>query len=140
MAEIKTARGKHVSDPGAHTGATSSESVPDKPSDVPKSGWIAVLRRSLREFKHDDVTDRAAALTYFGVLAIFPAMLVLIAILGLLGRSTTQKLLDNLGAIAPGGVKTFLTTVIKQVQGGAGRRGSPRSSGSLSPCGRHRAM
>jgi membrane protein len=66
------------------------------------------------------VTDRAAALTYFGVLAIFPGVLVLVSILGLVGSSTAQSVLDNLRAVAPSGVNSFLRTVIEQVQGRAG--------------------
>ncbi|WP_375474703.1 YihY/virulence factor BrkB family protein [uncultured Jatrophihabitans sp.] len=96
---------------------------PEQPTDMPKAGWVQVLKRSLKQFKHDDITDRAAALTYFGVLAIFPAMLVLVSVLGLLGKSTTQTVLNNLGTVAPGGVKSFLTTVINQVQGKAGTAG-----------------
>lgn len=84
------------------------------------AGWRAILRRSVRQFGHDDVSDRAAALTYFGVLAIFPGLLALVSILGLTGRSTTQKALDNLQQVAPGDVNTFLRTVIEQVQGRAG--------------------
>jgi membrane protein len=94
--------------------------VPASPSDISKGGWRSILRRTLKEFKHDDVTDRAAALTYYGVLAIFPGVLVLISILGLLGQSTIQKLLDNLGQVAPGGVNSFLRTVVEQVQGKGG--------------------
>ena len=41
-----------------------------------------------------------------GVLALFPAVLVLVSILGLLGKSTTQQVLANLGQVAPGGVHT----------------------------------
>jgi membrane protein len=96
---------------------------PQQLTDVPKSGWLAVLKRSVREFKHDDITDRAAALTYFGVLALFPAMLVLVSALGLLGKSTTQKVLNNVAQIAPGGVHSFLNGVITQVQGRAGAAG-----------------
>ncbi|PZS14996.1 MAG: ribonuclease BN [Pseudonocardiales bacterium] len=97
--------------------------APESPTDIPRAGWHSILRRSVREFRHDDVTDRAAALTYFGVLAIFPALLVLISILGLVGRSTTQSALDNLRQAAPGGVNTFLRTVIEQVQGRSGAAG-----------------
>ncbi|MBV9592342.1 MAG: hypothetical protein JO147_00890, partial [Actinobacteria bacterium] len=43
----------------------------------------ATLKRSLQQFKHDDITDRAAALTYYGVLSIFPGMLVLVSIMGM---------------------------------------------------------
>src|ERR1700742_1113101 len=97
--------------------------VPKKLTNMPKAGWGAILKRSVREFKHDDVTDRAAALTYFGVLALFPGMLVLVSILGLLGKSTTQQVLNNLGQVAPGGVHTFLKSVVTQVQGRAGLAG-----------------
>ena len=100
-----------------------SDSAPQTLTDMPKAGWLAILKRSLREFKHDDVTDRAAALTYFGVLALFPGMLVLVSILGLLGKSTTHQVLDNIGQIAPGGVHTFLNGVVTQVQGKAGLAG-----------------
>src|SRR5207245_406962 len=67
--------------------------------------------------------DLAPALTYYGVLALFPAVLVLVSILGLLGKSTTQQVLNNLGQVAPGGVHTFLTNVVTQVQGKAGAAG-----------------
>src|SRR5438552_13395424 len=93
--------------------------APRKLTDMPRSGWLAILKRSVREFKHDDITDRAAALTYFGVLALFPAMLVLVSILGLLGKSTTQQVLNNLGQVAPGGVHSFLNGVVTQAQGTA---------------------
>lgn len=93
---------------------------PQSSTDIPRAGWVAVLKRAMGQFKHDDVTDRAAALTYFGVLAIFPAMLVLVSVMGLLGRSTTQKVLNNVGKAAPGGVNSFLHAVISQVQGRAG--------------------
>ena len=104
-------------------GDGSSRGAPSSPGDIPKAGWMEVLKRSFKQFKHDDVTDRAAALTYFGVLAIFPGVLVLISIMGLLGKSTTQKMLDNLGQVVPGGVNSFLRTVISQVQGQSGTAG-----------------
>jgi membrane protein len=97
--------------------------APRKPTDMPKAGWLAILKRSVREFKHDDITDRAAALTYYGVLALFPAMLVLVSVMGLLGTSTTQQVLNNLGQVAPGGVHAFLKNVVTQVQGKAGAAG-----------------
>jgi membrane protein len=100
--------------------AQADRGVPAAPSDISSAGWRSILRRTLKEFKHDDVTDRAAALTYYGVLAIFPGVLVLISILGLVGQATAQKLLDNLGQVAPGGVNSFLRTVIGQVQGKSG--------------------
>ena len=100
-----------------------SSGPPAKPGDLPKAGWVTILKRALKEFKHDDITDRAAALTYYGVLAIFPGILVLISVLGLLGKSSTDKILSNLKQVAPGAVASFLNTVITQVQGKAGAAG-----------------
>lgn len=114
--------GTRASDAG-HGRGGAERSAPSRPKDMPKAGWLAILKRSMREFKHDDITDRAAALTYFGVLAIFPGLLVVVSIFGFLGQSARQTLLSNVGQLAPGGVKTFLTTVLNQVQGKAGAAG-----------------
>ena len=59
---------------------------------------MGTLKRTLREFKEDDLTLLAAALTYYGVLSLFPALLVLLALLGLAGQSTIDTLLENLGS------------------------------------------
>jgi membrane protein len=96
---------------------------PARPSQMPKAGWFTILKRAVKQFKHDDVTDRAAALTYYGVLAIFPGVLALVSILGLLGKSTTNEVLKNIDAIAPSGATDFLKTIITQVQGKAGAAG-----------------
>ncbi|MEU9487460.1 YihY/virulence factor BrkB family protein [Streptomyces decoyicus] len=79
------------------------------------------MKRTLREFKEDNLTDWAAALTYYGVLAIFPALLALVSILGLLGPSTIDSLIKNLSSVAPGSVRNILTTVLEQLKGGQGK-------------------
>ena len=81
----------------------------------------AALGRAVRRVRAENLTDRAAALTYYGVLAIFPAMLVLVSILGLIGHSTAQELLNNVGQLAPGRRADVPAGVINQVQGTAGR-------------------
>lgn len=93
---------------------------PESPSKLPKESWRAVLKGSLRGFKDDELTDRAAALTYYGVLALFPALLALVSLLGLTGKSTTDKVLDNIRQLAPGSVRDILTSAVKQLQGSAG--------------------
>ena len=103
--------------------STEAPDVPQQPKDMPKAGWMSILKRSVQQFSHDDVTDRAAALTFFGLQAMFPAVLALISVLGLLGRSTTNKVLNNLEQLAPSSAKSFLTTVIHQVEGKAGAAG-----------------
>ncbi|MFI6080301.1 YihY/virulence factor BrkB family protein [Streptomyces sp. NPDC051217] len=93
------------------------------PTDLPKKSWRGVLKRTVREFKEDDLTDWAAALTYYGVLSIFPALLALVSILGLLGTSSIQPLIDNVGKLAPGSVKTVLNSMLTQLQNGQGKAG-----------------
>ena len=92
----------------------------DSSKKLPRDAWKAIVKRALRESKQDDVPDLAAALTYRGLLALFPAMLVLVAILGFLGQSQIHSLLNNIGQIAPGGVRSFLNGVVNQVQGRGG--------------------
>ncbi|MFD5480990.1 YihY/virulence factor BrkB family protein [Streptomyces hawaiiensis] len=94
--------------------------APDTPSELPRKSWGAVLKGSLREFKDDELTDRAAALTYYGVLALFPALLVLVSMLGLTGRSTTDKVLENVQQLAPGSARDIITRAVEQLQGNAG--------------------
>jgi len=75
-----------------------------------------VLKRTLKGFKKDNLSDWAAALTYYGVLSIFPMLAALVAILGFVGRSATQPLLDNLGALAPGPARDIVTSAITNIQ------------------------
>jgi membrane protein len=85
--------------------------------------WAGVLKRTFKEFKDDNLTDWAAALTYYGVLSIFPALIVLVSLLGLIGSSATQPLIDNLGTVAPGPAKQIFTDAIKNLQGSSGASG-----------------
>jgi membrane protein len=82
-----------------------------------------VLKRTVKEFREDDLSDWAAALTYYAVLAIFPALIVLVSILGLVGESATQPLLDELGTVAPGPAKEIFTNAIENLQGSQGTAG-----------------
>ena len=77
----------------------------------------------MKEFRADNLTDWAAALTYYGVLAIFPALIVLVSILGLVGSSATQPLIANLGSVAPGPAKQIFTTAITSLQHNQGASG-----------------
>jgi membrane protein len=99
------------------------EKSPDGPSEVGRTGWWAALKRTVHEFREDNLTDWAAALTYYGVLAIFPAMIVLVSILGLIGESATQPLIDNLGSVAPGPAKDIVESSLKNLQGSQGTAG-----------------
>jgi membrane protein len=96
---------------------------PGSPTKLGKRSWLGVLKRSATEFMEDNLTDWAAALTYYGILAIFPALLVLVSVLGLVGESATQPLIDNLSEVAPGPAKEILTNALENLQGGQGAAG-----------------
>jgi membrane protein len=97
--------------------------APDSPTEMKGKAWGGVLKRTVKEFKDDNLTDWAAALTYYGVLSIFPALLVLVSVLGLIGESATQPLIDNLGSVAPGPAKDIFTSAIENLQGSSGASG-----------------
>ena len=76
---------------------------PDAPTDLHKRSWKGVLKRTVTEFKDDNCTDWAAALTYYGVLAVFPAAIALLSIIGLVGdpKKTTDQLLQIVSSLGP---------------------------------------
>jgi membrane protein len=119
MAEAKTKQDEKRFDRGRADEAR----APDDVTDLPKQSWKGILKRTAREFSEDNLTDWAAALTYYGILSLFPALLVLISLLGLLGQSATQPLLDNVGQLAPGPAKEILTNAVKNLQSGQGAAG-----------------
>jgi membrane protein len=96
---------------------------PDSPTDLSKESLLAVVKRARVEFKRDHLTDLAAALTYYGLLALAPALVVLVALLGLVGRDTAGQVVGQAQAIAPGSSAEFVRTLVAQAQanrGGAG--------------------
>jgi membrane protein len=95
-----------------------AEQGPPTPTSLGKGSWLHALKRAGKEFRNDNLTDRAAALTYYGVLSLFPGLLVLISILRLTGRSTTQQVLNNVTATAPGPARTVLRTAVQNLQSG----------------------
>jgi len=97
--------------------------APDSPSDLGGTSKKETLKRTFKEFSADNITDWAAALTYYTVLAIFPALIALVSILGLVGDSATQPLLDNIGSVAPGPAKDILTSTIENLQSSQGAAG-----------------
>ena len=78
-------------------------SKPNTPADITKESWLYVARKTLREFSRDQCTDLAAALTYYAVLGLFPAMIALLSLVGLVGQSrmtvdTALQILSDVGA------------------------------------------
>src|SRR3954465_8993525 len=91
--------------------------APEGPTDIKSRGWGQVLKRTVKEFRADNLTDWAAALTYYGVLAMFPALIALVSIVGLFGDpvSTTQKLTEVVRNLSPGTAGDTLAGPIQSI-------------------------
>jgi Predicted membrane protein len=90
---------------------------PETPPQVKKQTWKYSLRRTIHEFVDDQCPDIAATLTYYGVLSMFPALLALVALLGLVGQAetTTDALLDAVSTVAPGQAVDLLRDPIQEL-------------------------
>jgi membrane protein len=97
--------------------------MPQGPTKLRKRSWFGVLARTGREFKQDNLTDWAAALTYYGVQSLFPALIVLVSIIGLVGPSATQPLISNIGKLAPGPATAIVSGAVKQIANSRGAAG-----------------
>ncbi|WP_051180036.1 YihY/virulence factor BrkB family protein [Nocardia concava] len=94
-----------------------SGGIPESPTQLGAKSWWGVLRRTVTEFRANNITDWAAALTYYSVLSIFPGLVVLLAVLGLLGPDATRSLIDTVRQIGPSGGTSLLVDAIEQLQG-----------------------
>jgi len=87
----------------------------------PKPTTGGTIKRTLKEFSEDNLTDWAAALTYYGVLAMFPALIALVSIVGLL--TDPQQLTDALTQVVPESAADTLNPAIQQIAGNSGTAG-----------------
>lgn len=76
---------------------------PRRFGDLPAGAWKRIAKRTFDQFRADGVTNLAAALTYRSVLALFPGLLALVALLGVLGQypQTFNDILVIVGRVAP---------------------------------------
>ncbi|MFD1213993.1 YihY/virulence factor BrkB family protein [Arthrobacter sp. GCM10027362] len=90
---------------------------PEFPTQLKKPSWMYIFRKAVREFSADQCTDLAAALTYYTVLSLFPALLAMVSLLGIVGQSeqTTAAMLDLLQRLAPGEAARVLQQPIQQL-------------------------
>lgn len=98
---------------------------PDSPDDLPKRSWKGILKRTVLEFKDDDCMDSAAALTYYGVLALFPAVVALVSLIGLVGNpeKTTNTLLDLVAKMGPASATQTFAEPIRNLASSGGTAG-----------------
>ena len=87
--------------------------------------WIAVAKAIYSRFGEVQLTDRAAALTYYGILSLFPALLVVVALIALLGQypETYQSIVDTLRDAAPGAGVDAIDSALRNAVSNRGNAG-----------------
>ena len=95
------------------------------PAALPRASWGGTLKRTVSEFREDKLQHWAAALTYYAVLSIFPALLVMVSLVGLFGdpSSVTRVLTDTVSQLGPSSAASTFQKPIEQItsnRGGAG--------------------
>ena len=90
---------------------------PDSPTGLKGKGLFAALKRTFKQFSQDNLSDWAAALTYYGVLSIFPGLLVIVSLLGMLSHNGQKNVQDAVHQLAPSQqLQDLVNTVLTQVQ------------------------
>ena len=94
-------------------------------TDLTKRSWKFIVKKTLREFSKDQCTDLAAALTYYAVLALFPALLALVSLLSIFGQGQkgTDALMGIVKDVAPSAANTLQGVVTQLTQSHAGGLG-----------------
>lgn len=101
--------------PGAHA---------EKPTEIPRRGWIQVVKRAWKEAKTDQVPLLAAGVAFYSFLALFPAMIAAVMLYGLVrDPSDVREQIDELSATLPSDAASLLTTQLEAL--------TTTSSGSL---------
>jgi membrane protein len=100
-------------------------SRPEGPAHPRKGGVVQTVKRTIAEFREDNLTDFAAALTYYAVLSIFPALIALVSIVGLVGdpKTVTDSLTDVVTSIGPASAADTFKEPIKDLTSSRGSAG-----------------
>ncbi len=99
------ARSPSARSPGGEAGHDAA-----KPSEIPARGWWAIVKRVGGKISSDRLLTEAAGITFYALLALFPALAALVSLYGLFADPATIS--DNLGAVSgvvPGGGMQIIT-------------------------------
>jgi membrane protein len=90
-----------------------------------QSGWWATIKRTATEFQEDNLSDWAAALTYYGLLSLFPALIAMVSLIGIFGdpQSTTSSLTDIITEIGPSSAAETFKGPIESITKSSGTAG-----------------
>ena len=119
LCETGRCTGEMSTETRKQTGAPAPDhpAKPDSPDDLEKRSWKYVLRKTVREFMSDECTDIAAALTFFSVLSIFPALIAIFSLLGAFGqgKAASDAILQIIEQAAPGETVETIRGPIEQM-------------------------
>jgi membrane protein len=89
------------------------------------SGWWPTIKRTAKEFQEDNLSDWAAALTYYGLLSLFPALIAMVSLIGIFGdpRSTTESLTEIISEIGPASAAETFEGPIRSITESSGTAG-----------------
>jgi membrane protein len=89
------------------------------------TGWWPTIKRTVKEFQEDNLTDWAAALTYYGLLSLFPALIAMVSLIGIFGdpKSTTESLTEIISEIGPASAAETFEGPIKSITESSGTAG-----------------
>src|SRR3954464_8990962 len=84
------------------------------PHEIPAKGWKDILWRTYEEITKDRILAVAAGVTFYGLLALFPAVAALVSIYGLFADpATIQEHLNPLSGVLPGGALEVISEQVK---------------------------
>lgn len=113
-----------LAQPDQRTMTAIPEPAPRKPINAvparPKIGWVGILTRTYHEVVEDRVLAVAAGVTYYALLAVFPAVTLFVSAYGLFAdRSTVNAHLESLQSILPDGALTIVGDQMSRIAGGS---------------------
>jgi membrane protein len=104
-------------DKGYDLSAPPPDAGPDSPTELKGKGLFAALKRTFKQYSQDNLSDWSAALTYYGVLSIFPGLLVIVSLLGMLSSNGQKTVQDAVHQLAPNPqLQSLVNTVLTQVK------------------------
>jgi membrane protein len=115
-----SAGAEHKSSPAEVTDGSRGRQA-DAPQEIPPQGWKDIAKRTMKEVKKDQVPLLAAGVAFYSLLSLFPAIIAMVSIYGLVvSAETVRSQLKSLSSMLPKESATLLGNQIQQITGGAG--------------------
>ncbi len=91
----------------------------DSPTQIPARGWLQIAKRTFQQIGEDRVMDEAASVTFYTLLALFPALAALVSLYGLVADpSTISQNLSAVSGFVPGGGMQIIGDQLKSLTSG----------------------